>query len=211
MIIQSGYGVLHNNMYGKAATPQRGNDVTGSQLTDPAKTAARVMLSNAGQALAASESSEKEAQGTLVASQTDAQYKNTGSMPMMSLNYFSFGDETSLGSPSGDTRLEYNAYRPDGMEIDGSGVPFIIKSTGEKLTGATQEKYRTLLLNATKDRIGIYKDGKSRNLSDDQILENLQTYDRNLPDSYRALVGNSDMVDPLTRYNMPTHDEVMQA
>lgn len=132
-------------------------------------------------------------------------------MPMAALDYFSFGDGEALGLPAGVSRLEYNVYRPDGLDIDGRSYPFVVKSTGEKLSGSVAEKYQKMLLEVTRQRVEIYKEGKATGLSDEQILSNLQAFDKSLPDSYRTLVGKSDMVAPSTRYNMPTHDEVMQA
>lgn len=132
-------------------------------------------------------------------------------MPMAALDYFSFGDGEAMGLPEGVSRLEYNVYRPDGLDIDGRSYPFVVKSTGEKLSGSVAEKYQKMLLEVTRQRVEIYKEGKATGLSDEQILSNLQAFDKSLPDSYRTLVGKSDMVAPSTRYNMPTHDEVMQA
>lgn len=134
-----------------------------------------------------------------------------GGMPMAALDYFSFGDGEAMGLPKGVSRLEYNVYRPDGLDIDGRSYPFVVKSTGEKLSGSVADKYQKMLLDVTRQRIEIYKEGKANGLSDDQLLSSLQAFDISLPDSYRTLVGKSDMVAPSTRYNMPTHDEVMQA
>lgn len=133
-----------------------------------------------------------------------------GGMPMVGLDYFSFGDAAAMGLPKGASRLEYNVYRPDGLAIDGRSYPFVVKSTGEKLSGAVAEKYQKMLLDITRQRIDIYKEGKAKGLSDDQLLSSLQAFDNSLPESYRTLVGTSDMVAPATRYNMPTHEEVMQ-
>ena len=71
------------------------------------------------------------------------------------------------------------------------------------------KKYQTILLEVTKDRIDIFQDGKSQGLSSNEILKKLEAFDRNLPDSYRALVGSSSFSDPASRYTVPTHDEVM--
>lgn len=133
-----------------------------------------------------------------------------GGMPMAALDYFSFGDGEAMGLPKGVSRLEYNVYRPDGLAIDGRSYPFVVKSTGEKLSGAVAEKYQKMLLEVTRQRVEIYKEGKTKGLSDDQLLSTLQAFDNSLPDSYRTLVGASDMVAPATRYNMPTYEEVMQ-
>lgn len=132
-------------------------------------------------------------------------------MPMATLDYFSFGDGEAMGLPKGASRLEYNVYRPDGLDIDGRSYPFVVKSTGEKLSGSVADKYQKMLLEVTRQRVEIYKEGKATGLSDEQILSNLQAFDKSLPDSYRTLVGKSDMVAPSTRYDMPTHYEVMQA
>lgn len=134
----------------------------------------------------------------------------SGGMPMVALDYFSFGDAAAMGLPKGASRLEYNVYRPDGLAIDGRSYPFVVKSTGEKLSGAVADKYQKMLQDITRQRIDIYKDGKAKGLSDDQLLSSLQAFDNSLPDSYRALVGTSDMVAPATRYNMPTYEEVMR-
>jgi hypothetical protein len=53
MIIQSGYGVLAYNALSRGAPQQQGGGVAKSSLTDPAKNADQVTLSNAGRALAA--------------------------------------------------------------------------------------------------------------------------------------------------------------
>lgn len=136
---------------------------------------------------------------------------SNAAMSMASLDYFSFGDGEAMGLPKGVSRLEYNVYRPDGLDIDGRSYPFVVKSTGEKLSGSVADKYQKMLLEVTRQRIDIYNEGKAKGLSDNQLLSNLQAFDNSLPDSYRNLVGKSDMVAPSTRYNMPTHDEVMQA
>ncbi|MBS1161753.1 MAG: hypothetical protein H6R15_4172 [Proteobacteria bacterium] len=135
----------------------------------------------------------------------------SGGMPMAALDYFSFGEGEAMGLPKGVSRLEYNVYRPDGLDIDGRSYPFVVKSTGEKLSGSVADKYQKMLLEITRQRIDIYNEGKAKGLSDDQLLSSLQAFDNSLPDSYRTLVGKSDMVAPSTRYNMPTYDEVMQA
>lgn len=136
--------------------------------------------------------------------------KKSGGMPMVALDYFSFGDAAAMGLPKGASRLEYNVYRPDGLAIDGRSYPFVVKSTGEKLSGAVADKYQKMLLDITRQRIDIYKEGKAKGLSDEHLLSSLQAFDNSLPDSYRAVVGESDMVAPATRYNMPTYEEVMR-
>lgn len=134
---------------------------------------------------------------------------DTYTMPTATLDYFAFGDENALGSPSGPTRLEYNVYRPDGLAIDGLTRPYTVAATGEPLTGATADKYRSLLLDVAQGRIDLYRRGRQDGLSNGEILERLQAYDRALPASYRALVGHSSFSDPDTRYRQATHDEVM--
>jgi hypothetical protein len=128
---------------------------------------------------------------------------------MMTLNYFSLGDEGPLGGPAGLTRLEYNVYRPDGIAIDGRTSPYTITSTGEPLTDAVGKKYQVMLHEVTKHRIDIYLAGKSDGLSNKQIIAQLQAYDRSLPDSYHALVGSSDWTDPSKRYAQATRDEAL--
>lgn len=134
-----------------------------------------------------------------------------GCMPMAALDYFSFGDGAAMGLPKDVSRLEYNVYRPDGLDIDGRSYPFVVKSTGEKLSGSVADKYQKMLMDVTRQRIEIFQEGKAKGLSDEQLLSSLQAFDNSLPDSYRTLVGKSDMVAPSTRYNMPTYHEVMQA
>ena len=134
---------------------------------------------------------------------------STASMPRVMVDYFSFGDKSSLGSAQGPTRLEYNVYRPDGFEIDATHDPFLVQATGEAMTPEVAEKYRDILLDVTSGRIEIYKSGKAEGLSSEAIRAKLQDYDRNLPASYKTLVGTSDMVDPATRYMNATWDETM--
>lgn len=126
--------------------------------------------------------------------------------PMVKPDFFSFGDTSSLGSPSGPTRLEYNVYRPDGLAVAWT-EPLTITATGEKMTEDVAKKYQDMLLDVTKDRIKIYQEGKSQGLSNTQIREKLQAFDEGLPDSYKALVGRSGMSDPATRYMLATRDE----
>lgn len=145
-----------------------------------------------------------------VSPQPASTYANPGkAMPVVGIDYFSFGDQTALGSASGPTRLEYNVYRPDGIAIDSSTRPFTITATGEKLDDATARKYQALLEDVTKQRIAIYQSGQEKGMSNAQILAELQSFDNNLPASYQALVGHSSMSDPRTRYNQVTHGELM--
>lgn len=144
------------------------------------------------------------------AADSDNLYSKPSNVPaVMQINYYSFGDQTSLGSPSGPTRLEYNVYRPDGVAIDSGTQPFTVKSTGEKLTDAVAQKIQAMLLDVTKHRIAIYEAGEKDGLSSSEIIARLQAYDRSLPASYHALVGDSTMTNPITRYGEATHDEAM--
>ena len=127
----------------------------------------------------------------------------------MSFNYWSSGETTSLGTASGPTRLEYNVYRPDGIAIDGSTIPYKVSSTGEPLTPEVKSKLDAILLDVTKQRIAIYRAGKDAGLSVSDIRDKLIAFDKALPQPYKALVGTSYMTDPATRYVNPTHDEVM--
>jgi hypothetical protein len=125
------------------------------------------------------------------------------------LDFFSFGDQGPHGHPVGPTRLEYNAYRPDGLAIDATTTPYTVKSTGERLTPDVARKYEALLNDTSRGRIEIFRQGQAQGLSNGEILAQLQAYDRSQPASYRALIGNSAFSDPAQRYTMPTHDEVM--
>ncbi len=120
-----------------------------------------------------------------------------------------FGDTPSFGSASGPSRLEYNAYRPDGLNIDGTQTPPVIRSTGESLTASVAAKYDAMLEDVAKQRVSLYKSGLAAGQSMEDIRASLQAFDAGLPDSYKALVGSSSLVDPSQRYMQPTHDEVM--
>lgn len=168
-------------------------------------------LSTAQKSSADKTSAPASGETTLNNAVKNSNNSSNAGMPMATLDYFSFGDGEAMGLPKGASRLEYNVYRPDGLDIDGRSYPFVVKSTGEKLSGSVADKYQKMLLEVTRQRVEIYKEGKATGLSDEQILSNLQAFDKSLPDSYRTLVGKSDMVAPSTRYNMPTHDEVIQA
>lgn len=124
-------------------------------------------------------------------------------------DYFSFGEQGPFGSAVGPTRLEYNAYRPDGLAIDATTMPYTVKATGERLTPDVARKYETLLNDTSRGRIDVFRQGQADGLSNGEILARLQAYDRSLPDSYRALIGHSSFSDPAQRYKLPTHDEVM--
>jgi hypothetical protein len=127
----------------------------------------------------------------------------------VTFDYFSFGEQGPHGSPAGSTRLEYNAYRPDGLAIDAGTTPYTVKATGERLTAEVARKYEALLHEVSRGRIDIFNQGKAEGLPSSEILARLQAYDRGQPESYRALVGHSSFSDPAQRYTLPTHAEVM--
>lgn len=127
----------------------------------------------------------------------------------VTFNFFSFGDTSPNGSASGPTRLEYNVYRPDGIDVEGSEFPYTVKSTGEKLDGDVAAKYRKMLWDVTSQRIQLYKTGIAANFTLEAIRKSLQNFDKMLPDAYKALVGSSDMSDPATRYMMATNAEAL--
>lgn len=99
-------------------------------------------------------------------------------------------------------------YRPVGLVVDSTTNPYTVKATGEKLTPDAAQKYESILLDVTRQRIAIYQNARSQGLGDTEILAALQAFDETLPASYRALVGPCDMTDPSTRYSLATPDEL---
>lgn len=139
-------------------------------------------------------------------------YSNPTSRPAqkyVTFDFYSFGDVSPHGQAAGPTRLEYNVYRPDGINIDGTTTPYTVIATGESLDGAVADKYKNMLWDVTAQRIKMYKSELKAGIPLEQIRSHLQAFDRNLPDDYKALIGVSDMSLPEKRYMMPTHDETL--
>jgi hypothetical protein len=104
--------------------------------------------------------------------------------------------------PANADDLEFNAYRPDGVVVNGASTPFSLAATGQALTGNVAAQIKQQVDQVALGRVRIYNEQKASGKTNAEIKQALQDYDAALPDSYKQLVGWGSKFDQAARYDL---------